>query len=232
MGWFLLRRFGDLIRVYSLLIISRNHSNTFKIELQKEKNLSKVKYYSRGYLFCCQDFDSLDRLLSTTQCLIGWYANKQMSKFLFTAFSQNTSSGCFWNFIITSVQLLMSQHKNFESSCSQMFLFCRARPYDCFWNSYVWLLLKFVEYLFLEDFFVSFDKFALLYCRCLMPKFSGILVMVCRKIFSAFSNETFSKLCPPYVRVTIFSHHFLLMIGNIFVQSWLIRATFHAASGH
>ena len=70
MGWFLLRRFGDLIRVYSLLIISRNHSNTFKIELQKEKNLSKVKYYGGGYLFCCQDFDSLDRLLSTTQCLI------------------------------------------------------------------------------------------------------------------------------------------------------------------
>ena len=40
-GWFLLRRLVDLIRVYSLLIISRNHSNTFSIDLLKTKTCSK-----------------------------------------------------------------------------------------------------------------------------------------------------------------------------------------------
>ena len=74
-------------------------------------------------------------------------------------------------------------------------------------NTSVRLLQKFVEYLFLEYFFVSLDKSILLHRRCLMSKFSGILVMVCRKIFSAFSNETFSKLFPPYARVSLFSHH-------------------------
>ena len=42
--WFLLRSFVDLVRIYFLLIISRNHSNT-------------VKYYSKGYLFWYQYFD-------------------------------------------------------------------------------------------------------------------------------------------------------------------------------
>ena len=41
LGWFLLRRLVDLVRVYSLLIISRNHSNTFWINLQKTKTCSK-----------------------------------------------------------------------------------------------------------------------------------------------------------------------------------------------
>ena len=45
MGWFLLRRFVDLFRVYSLLIISRNHSSMFLLlDLQKNRikwNLSK-----------------------------------------------------------------------------------------------------------------------------------------------------------------------------------------------
>ena len=43
MKWFLLRRFVDLLRIYFLLVISRNHSN-------------RVKYYSKGYLFWYQDF--------------------------------------------------------------------------------------------------------------------------------------------------------------------------------
>ena len=38
MEWFLLRRFVDLVRIYFILIISRNHSNT-------------VKHYIKGYLF-------------------------------------------------------------------------------------------------------------------------------------------------------------------------------------
>ena len=57
------------------------------------------------------------------------------------------------------------------------------------------LFLKFVQYLFLESFFVSFDKSVLLHRRCLMSKFSGTLMLVWRKMFSAFYlilHETFS----------------------------------------
>ena len=55
---------------------------------------------------------------------------------------------------------------------------------------------KFVQYLFLESFFVSLDKSVLLHCRCLMSKFSEMLILVCRKIFSAFYpilHETISN---------------------------------------
>ena len=63
-------------------------------------------------------------------------------------------------------------------------------------NTSRWLLRKFVEYFFLELFFVSLDKSVLLHHRCLMSKFSKILILVCRKIFSAFYpilHETFSS---------------------------------------
>ena len=60
-GWFLLRRFVDLVRLYSLLIISRNHSNTFLL-LDLQKNRSKVKNWSSGVMI----LTGLDRLLSTT----------------------------------------------------------------------------------------------------------------------------------------------------------------------
>ena len=58
-GWFLLRRFVDLVRLYSLLIISRDHSNMFLLlDLQKNRSNIKNRYH---------DFDSfIDRLLSTT----------------------------------------------------------------------------------------------------------------------------------------------------------------------
>ena len=39
--WFLLRRLKDLLRVYSLLIVSRNYSYTFLIDLQKTKTYLK-----------------------------------------------------------------------------------------------------------------------------------------------------------------------------------------------
>ena len=58
------------------------------------------------------------------------------------------------------------------------------------------LLLKFIQYLFLESFFVSLDKSALLHHRCLMSKFTEMLMLVCRKIFSAFYptlHESFSN---------------------------------------
>ena len=74
---------------------------------------------------------------------------------------------------------------------------------------------------FFRTFFVSLDKSILLHRRCLMSKFSGILVLACRKIFTAFSNEPFSKLFPPYVRVSLFSHHLVFydMKYETFVQS-------------
>ena len=56
--------------------------------------------------------------------------------------------------------------------------------------------LKFVQYLFLESVFVPLDKSVLLHRRCLMSKFSEMLILVCRKIFSAFYpilHETFSN---------------------------------------
>ena len=62
-----------------------------------------------------------------------------------------------------------------------------------------WLLLKFVEYLFLEFFFVSLDKSVpyLLLRRCLMSKFPEILIVVCGKNFLFYSilSETFSNTC-------------------------------------
>ena len=83
-------------------------------------------------------------------------------------------------------------------------------------NSSGRLLLKFVEYLFLESFFVSLDKSILLHRRYLMPKFSKILILVCRKIFFAFSNETFSNSCGlPSSVFSLLTWYF--MIGNIFV---------------
>ena len=74
---------------------------------------------------------------------------------------------------------------------------------------------------FFRTFFVSLDRSILFHRRCLMSKFSGILVLACRKIFTAFSNEPFSKLFPPYVRVSLFSHHLVFydMKYETFVQS-------------
>ena len=49
---------------------------------------------------------------------------------------------------------------------------------------------------FLRIFFVSLDKSALLHHRCLMSKFTEMLMLVCRKIFSAFYptlHESFSN---------------------------------------
>ena len=49
---------------------------------------------------------------------------------------------------------------------------------------------------FLRIFFVSLDKSVLLHCRCLMWKFTEMLILVCRKVFSAFQpilHESFSN---------------------------------------
>ena len=63
-------------------------------------------------------------------------------------------------------------------------------------NTLQQLLLKFVQYLFLESFFGSLDKSVLLHHRCLMSTFSEMLMLVCRKRISAFYlnlHETFSN---------------------------------------
>ena len=122
MGWFLLRRFVDLVRVYSLLIISRNHSNTFLL-----LDLQKI------YLRSC--------------------ANKQVVKFWRTPF------------------LVFTEH--LPPTASE---------------------IRTVS--FLRIFFISFDKSALLHQRCLMSKFTAMLMLLCRKIFSDFYlilHESFSN---------------------------------------
>ena len=68
MGWFLQGRFVVLVSVftvklYSLLVISRNYSNTILlIDLQKTK-LFQSKILKKGLFFWYQDFD---RFLTTT----------------------------------------------------------------------------------------------------------------------------------------------------------------------
>ena len=48
-GWFLLRGFADLVRVCSLHIIGRNHSNTFSlINLLKAKNCPKYNIAAKA----------------------------------------------------------------------------------------------------------------------------------------------------------------------------------------
>ena len=63
-------------------------------------------------------------------------------------------------------------------------------------NRWLNFFLKFVQYLFLESFFVSLEKSISLNCRCLMSKFSEMFILLSRKIFSAFYpilHETFSN---------------------------------------
>ena len=85
------------------------------------------------------------------------------------------------------------------------------------------LLLKFLQYLFLESlsFFVSLEKSVLLHRRCSMSKFSAILMLVFRKTFSAFYPillETFSNsYCFPLMQeFNPFYPHLVLYYGKYF----------------
>ena len=124
-----------MVRVYSLLIIGRSHSNTFLlIDLQK-KNLSKVKYYSKGYVLLIPEFWQVQ-----TGCcpLINVYFNdKQINS------------------------------KNFKNTSGR-------------------LLLKFVEYLFLESFFVSLDKSVLLHHNVYVKIIWNFDTVVQKNIFCFF----------------------------------------------
>ena len=93
------------------------------------------------------------------------------------------------------------------------------------------LLLKFVQYLFLESFLVSLDKSVLLHRRCLMSKFSAILILVSRKIFSAFYlilHETFSNSFdfPVIQEFNPFYPHLALCDRKHFVFYLILHETF------
>ena len=66
------------------------------------------------------------------------------------------------------------------------------------------LVLKFVWYLFLQSFFISWDKSIFLHRRRLMSKISEILILVYRKIYPdvySILHETFSNSCRfPFVQ--------------------------------
>ena len=68
-GWFLLMRFVDLVRLCHLHIISRNHSNTVLLMNMQKINLPKVKY-------CSGLFVLISRFLTV------WCANKQVATFI------------------------------------------------------------------------------------------------------------------------------------------------------
>ena len=68
-------------------------------------------------------------------------------------------------------------------------------------------------------FLVSLDKSVLLLCWYLMSKLPQILILVCRKKGNFFQKNLIFYLLALY-----------FIIGNIFVQSWLIWATFQTAS--
>ena len=66
-GWFLLRKFVDLLRVSSLHIINRNHSNKlFLLDLQKAKACPMENIPARAIRSVISILTGLDRFLSTT----------------------------------------------------------------------------------------------------------------------------------------------------------------------
>ena len=98
--------------------------------------------------------------------------------------------------------------------------------------------LKFAQYLFLESVFVSLDKSVLLNCRCLMSKFSEMLILVCRKMFSFYRilHETFSSsygLClmeefnPLYLHPVLYDRkHFCSILTDLSKLSFLFHQKF------
>ena len=83
-------------RVYSLLIISGNHSNTISL-LDLQNNISKVKYCSKSYLLRSQNFDRFRKVAVHYLMSILMYAHKQVAKFYRKyTFLQNTHDDYFW----------------------------------------------------------------------------------------------------------------------------------------
>ena len=94
MGSFLLRRFVDLFVIYSLLIISRNHSNTFSLLDLKNKR-SKVKFWSKGYLWWYQDFARFRQVAVHYLYLVPtrrWHSSSWATKFGRLSFITQSSS--------------------------------------------------------------------------------------------------------------------------------------------
>ena len=103
--------------------------------------------------------------------------------------------------------------------------------------------LKFVQYLFFESVLVSLDKSVLLHRRCLMSKFSEMLVLVCRKIFSAFYrilHETLSngydfplmqELNPFYPHLVLYNRmHFCSILTDLSNLLFLFHQKFPLVS--
>ena len=99
--------------------------------------------------------------------------------------------------------------------------------------------LKPVQYLFLESVFISLDKSVLFHRRCLMSKFSEMLILVCRKIFSAFYRilhetfpnrygfplmQEFNPFCPHLVLYN--RKHFCLVLTDLSNLSFLFHQKF------
>ena len=75
-------------------------------------------------------------------------------------------------------------------------------------------------------------KSALLHHRCLMPKFTEMLMLVCTKIFSAFYPTLHESVSNSYgfallQEFNIFYLRLVLYDRKHFVQSWLIGATIY-----
>ena len=97
-----------------------------------------------------------------------------------------------------------------------------------------WLLLKFAEFLFLELFLCFSGSICFSRSQIFNIEVWNFDTGVQKNIFCFYSilSETFSNSCRFAVyRNLIFSFFTLhFIIGNIFVQSWLICVTFHTAS--
>ena len=91
------------------------------------------------------------------------------------------------------------------------------------------LLLKFMQYIFLESFFASLDKSALLHHRCLMPKFTEML-QVCNQEF--FRAGEFSRNQGTSKNISSTTHERKALQGkNVFFSFWKLLKP-HLKLGH
>ena len=91
------------------------------------------------------------------------------------------------------------------------------------------LLLKLVQYLFLESFFASLETSALLHHRCLMPKFTEML-QVCNQEF--FRAGEFSRNQGTSINISSTTHDRKAPQGqNVFFSFWKLLKP-HLKLGH
>ena len=136
MGWFLLRRFVDLVRVYSVLTISRTHSNTFLLIDMKKRKSFFIEYLQWLLLKFYNYFS-----VSFHHCV----STKKSKKHPFADVLQNRCSYKFRKI-----------HRKTPVPVHVLF-FCKFFKFlPVLQNTSGRLLLYFVEYVFLESFFCVF----------------------------------------------------------------------------